>query len=371
IIDYLETTYVAWREQFADFAVKEYLNFGVTVTSRVESTHHELKARLKHRYIDLYELQAAIWDMIQARKVQFALDFDNAISVRKVLWDDYPIVQNIVRRVGKKCMELIISQVDLASSSMNQRARTQRAASPCTGRFKAQFGLPCSHTIVDAIDNGSLLMMEDIHPHWWLKASTSEQEARLAAHREPDPDVVQKRKRVVSNEPKPLLKDTAPSGRILSVDERDGNAIAALLRENAAHRKKASSVASSQKKRGKQRDSGIDAQIKKLVVDTFEALQSSHQASQAAVVGHHQPPSQHYGIPPSQHYGIPPSQHFGIPAPQQHALSVAPWPAQPHSHSGLAAHQHTFSVATWPAQQPGYPDVAGLRDPTLQRPEFS
>ncbi|KAG6303178.1 hypothetical protein E4U44_000213, partial [Claviceps purpurea] len=191
----------------------------------------------------------------------------------------------------------------------------------------------------------------------------SEQEARLAAHREPDPDVVQKRKRVVSNEPKPLLKDTAPSGRILSVDERDGNAIAALLRENAAHRKKASSVASSQKKRGKQRDSGIDAQIKKLVVDTFEALQSSHQASQAAVVGHHQPPSQHYGIPPSQ--------HFGIPAPQQHALSVAPWPAQPHSHSGLAAHQHTFSVATWPAQQPGYPDVAGLRDPTLQRPEFS
>ncbi|KAG6295149.1 hypothetical protein E4U45_006145 [Claviceps purpurea] len=102
IIDYLETTYVAWREQFADFAVKEYLNFGVTVTSRVESTHHELKARLKHRYIDLYELQAAIWDMIQTRKVQFALDFDNAISVRKVLWDDYPIVQNIVRRVGKK-----------------------------------------------------------------------------------------------------------------------------------------------------------------------------------------------------------------------------------------------------------------------------
>ncbi|KAG6049576.1 hypothetical protein E4U33_000792 [Claviceps sp. LM78 group G4] len=335
--------------------------------------------------------------MIQARKLQLAVDFDVGVSSRKVFWDDYPVVQNLVRRVGAKCMELIISQVDLASDFMKQRARTQRAASPCTGRFKAQFGLPCSHTIVDTIDNGNMLMMEDIHPHWWLKASTSEEEARLAAHREPDPDIVQKGRRLVSNDPKPLPKDTASSGRILSVDERDGNAIAALLRENAAHRKKALTATSSQRKKGKQKDSGVDAQLKKLVVDTFEALQSSHQASQAAVVGHQ---------PPLQHYGIPPSQYFGIPAPQQHALPVAHWPVQPHSHSGIAAHQHTFSVTPWPAQQPGYPEtiahsvhigrapqftgtsapapladqsrqhtasnyVAGSRDPAMQRPELS
>ncbi|CCE30677.1 uncharacterized protein CPUR_04526 [Claviceps purpurea 20.1] len=96
IIDYLDTTYIPWREQFADFAVKKYLNFGVTVTSRVESSHHALKARLKHPYVDLYELQTAIWDMIQARKSQLAVDFDVGVSSRKVFWDDYPVVQNLI-----------------------------------------------------------------------------------------------------------------------------------------------------------------------------------------------------------------------------------------------------------------------------------
>ncbi|KAG5987727.1 hypothetical protein E4U52_007292, partial [Claviceps spartinae] len=287
IITYLDNTYVQWRDQFADYAIKSYLNFGVTVTSRVESSHHELKVRIRHPYVDLYELHTSIWGLVQARKTRLAEAFEGELTRR-------------------------------------------------------------------LIDNGERLTLEDVHCHWWLKASTSEEEALLTAYREPDPDVVRPRK-PRSNEPKPRLQYTAPSGRILSTDEREGNAIAALVREVESQRNKTSSATSTRKKRGKRQEGGTQTQFAEMqsailkLTGTVEALQASQNASQFA-----------------SQYG-------------SQAVFVGQHPPLPH-HMNTALHSHTFPVAPWPSQHPGYQASQSTQDmapgsiatwyhPAAQRPQ--
>lgn len=86
--------------------------------------------------------------------------------------------------------------------------------------------------------------MKDIHCHWWLKAITPEEQELLNAYREPDPDNVRHRSQPL-NKPKPHLPIESHTGRILSVHEREGNAIAALVRQVKASTARASSGASS------------------------------------------------------------------------------------------------------------------------------
>ncbi|KAG5925724.1 hypothetical protein E4U60_000422, partial [Claviceps pazoutovae] len=74
-----------------------------------ENSHHELKANLKHAFdVDLYELQKAIWNMTQDRKDRLEIAFGKQFHRRVVSWDNIPVIQDLVLRVSKKGMELIV-----------------------------------------------------------------------------------------------------------------------------------------------------------------------------------------------------------------------------------------------------------------------
>lgn len=84
IISYLEMVYLPVRLQFVKFAIKRYRNYGIRSTSRVESAHNALKAQLRTRFADLYQLHSAIWLLLEGRRRDYEVRFQQEMSRRRI-----------------------------------------------------------------------------------------------------------------------------------------------------------------------------------------------------------------------------------------------------------------------------------------------
>ncbi|KAH6954004.1 hypothetical protein BKA56DRAFT_738165 [Ilyonectria sp. MPI-CAGE-AT-0026] len=101
IIDYLNAIYIPFREQFIEYAVCNYCNYGIKVTSRVESSHYELKLYLRNRFADLHQLQTYIKEMLLNRRQAYHIKFHYKMSRRRVTWDRHPVLWEIIAK-GKE-----------------------------------------------------------------------------------------------------------------------------------------------------------------------------------------------------------------------------------------------------------------------------
>ncbi|KAL6405766.1 putative MULE transposase domain-containing protein [Ilyonectria robusta] len=132
IIDYLKATYIPFREQFMEYAVCNYRNYGIKVTSWVESSHYELKSHLRNRFADLHQLQTYIKEMLLNRRQAYHTKFHHEMSLRRVTWDRHPVLWEIIAKVSWQALEMIHAQVVLAVNELQGKEPPK----PCTRRLQ-------------------------------------------------------------------------------------------------------------------------------------------------------------------------------------------------------------------------------------------
>lgn len=67
-----------------------------------------------------------------------------------------------------QAVDIIAKQHRLALAAMPDQ-QDSKPLRHCTGTFKHQYGLPCSHTILDCLTNGTPLRRSQIAARWWLE----------------------------------------------------------------------------------------------------------------------------------------------------------------------------------------------------------
>ena len=71
IIEYIVNTWFPWRPQFLNCYTNQYRNFGIRVTSRVESSHAEIKSYLYNSNADLLFLSKSIQQMLANKQREY------------------------------------------------------------------------------------------------------------------------------------------------------------------------------------------------------------------------------------------------------------------------------------------------------------
>ncbi|KAG5915547.1 hypothetical protein E4U61_004511 [Claviceps capensis] len=124
------------------------------------------KRALRHSYVDLDELHNAIWELVQACKARLTVIFEGELSRRMTYWDQYDMVNDLVLRISRKTMELIVKQVELALRSIKGRARTQRTRPLFWALYRTTwFTLFAYYMITSEIDNGERARKRRCSPH--------------------------------------------------------------------------------------------------------------------------------------------------------------------------------------------------------------
>ncbi|KAM4067625.1 MULE transposase [Hirsutella rhossiliensis] len=213
LVNYFRTTYYPWRAQFCRYAIQRHRNYDIT---------------LRNRFIDLYQLQEHIKELVTERQTNHRESIQTEFTRAKVEWGKHTMMRSLHRKIGWKPMNQILKQVKLARDELADNSGQR--PSVCTGAFTDQWGLPCRHTIRDLIlaDEAAAIPLHLIDSHWLIHGMTPEQRQYIEADHEPDPNVVPPRRRA-NNRPEELPPLEASTGRILSNWEQEEHKATAQL----------------------------------------------------------------------------------------------------------------------------------------------
>jgi hypothetical protein len=183
LINYLATTYLPWRHEFALHHVKSLRNYGIMATSRVESAHRAIKRFLKNRLSSLDRLYEVIRTTCADQRAAFIAQ---SAKERTQFAPKYRLIgrlfQDLLSKVSFKALELIWKQYRLAHVDWIANRKTGDAFATCTKAFTTQWGLPCKHFIRWLLQGGeeqgsnpkALSLVDDIDKHWWLNRDGSD-----------------------------------------------------------------------------------------------------------------------------------------------------------------------------------------------------
>ena len=170
VLIYIQDNLMPVREQWAKCYIDHYRNFGLRVTSGTESTHYSLKQFLITGRSDLYGIYLGITEMVKERE---------RIYTERVASQEVKMRRQYLHRrwLGQLPTQITYHAIDLLARQHRialVAVPTERNPHPpplraCTNRFKQQYGLPCSHTILPLLLQKKALEKEDVHPRWWLE----------------------------------------------------------------------------------------------------------------------------------------------------------------------------------------------------------
>jgi len=178
-IDYLTTTYMPWRRHFMECFVTSNRNFGVRATSRTEGSHKEIKSYLFNTSADLSFILQRIEAMLRNQEEEYKQEEARQVTQQLREHKSYTWLGDIRTRVSWKAQKLIVQQFRIYNARITKAVNEARRRpawaqtepldpSPCTGAFRIQFGLPCSHDILERLSENKPLNALDVDPHWHL-----------------------------------------------------------------------------------------------------------------------------------------------------------------------------------------------------------
>jgi len=164
IITYLEDTYLPMRFEFCHFAIKNYRNYGIRVTSRTEGAHGQLKAHLKNGVGDLQKLHQAVIRTSKRLHEKYNILLQKELESTPQNIKKYAVLKDLRYQVSHYALGQLGKQADKALEAL----KAGKDLPPCTGAFLNQCGLPCAHRITTILHSNSVLSLNDIDPHWRL-----------------------------------------------------------------------------------------------------------------------------------------------------------------------------------------------------------
>jgi hypothetical protein len=158
-MSYCESTWLLWKEKLVLHWINQSFNFGVTVTSPNEGCHATLKLYLQRGHGDLRGVflkmklfWTAQYQAIQTTTAQQQLRPKHSINI--------PLFAAVLQHVHGYALQKILQE--------HAKLPATRPPPPsCICSISQSIGLPCYHTIWERKRDGGVILLEDIHPHWY------------------------------------------------------------------------------------------------------------------------------------------------------------------------------------------------------------
>ncbi|KAL2757190.1 hypothetical protein ACRALDRAFT_2102851, partial [Sodiomyces alcalophilus JCM 7366] len=82
-------------------------NYGIRITSRIESSHAKLKSYLRNRLADLYLLLTVIYRIVKNKAVKLELEVGLLVRLTLPTYRSYNTVKPLISRVSYKALNLL------------------------------------------------------------------------------------------------------------------------------------------------------------------------------------------------------------------------------------------------------------------------
>lgn len=153
------------REYWAVHRTHQHLVFGVTVTSRVESSHARLKRYVKRGNCGLYTTVDRIGVMVQTSEIALDAMIAKARSTHTFQQRREPAFgPGLLTAVSSDALSLVLKQLQYARSHDNYTPE-------CSTLFSRSMGIPCAHFLKAKLqrDPAWKLSLSDFHFRWYYE----------------------------------------------------------------------------------------------------------------------------------------------------------------------------------------------------------
>jgi len=173
VINYIATKLMPSKDEWAQYRIKWYPNYGIKTTSPNESTNYNIKSYLISGRNNLFRLFSAIQTMCANRLTKYnqALAKERITRQTQYLGQEY--LGHLPTEISAKGLALIAHEKRRAMKAVpgpGRRNATFAALGRCEGvcSIGTQYGLPCRHIIARKILTGESLTLADVDPYWHL-----------------------------------------------------------------------------------------------------------------------------------------------------------------------------------------------------------
>ncbi|XP_012858121.1 PREDICTED: uncharacterized protein LOC105977367 [Erythranthe guttata] len=156
LIQYLNDTWLIYKEKFVRAYTRNVYHFGNTSTNRVESAHSSAKGWLNASTGGLDNVQGKLRDQVYIQISELKCDFSLSSKIRKhtAAW---PCFQGLICYVTHLALEKLDEEME--SPAMQD-------PSICTHYLWNTHGLPCACKIVQKMEDNDTFVISDLHPFW-------------------------------------------------------------------------------------------------------------------------------------------------------------------------------------------------------------
>lgn len=171
LLDYLRRHQLPHKDEWAEYRCSHVPDYGIRVTSRVESAHHRVKLTIVYR--GQSHLLHVVKD-IHRMMLQLRNNHDSAVALdaARIATDVNDAEFDLLKRkVSHQALRRIKKQLNLAKSD------DWNDAEACTRSFTAKFGLPCKHWLHHQLERHAAandtavpfrIPLSMVDQHWWF-----------------------------------------------------------------------------------------------------------------------------------------------------------------------------------------------------------
>jgi hypothetical protein len=172
-LQYLQGTWLPYKEQFCKAWTNQIRHFDNTTTSPLEGLHGSIKRWLSSARLNLNQVVKQINLATDAshRRISEKLGLDSIRLPARLSPTSVPILPRLLHQfVSNEALELIVRQWKKAQLPASRRPT-------CTNSFARIFGLPCAHQILNELEANKnwKLKKEHIDDHWFYVRDNSQE----------------------------------------------------------------------------------------------------------------------------------------------------------------------------------------------------
>ncbi|KAK0741365.1 hypothetical protein B0T18DRAFT_229739 [Schizothecium vesticola] len=195
-------------DQWANYYIRHYRNFGVRTTSPTESNNLSIKSYLLNGRSSAHSLILASHHLTQEQVRQNVEEMAKQALRARHDFLHRPWLGGLPLKVSYKALDLIVQEYRYANAAIPSNPASQtRPLAPCrpdTCTATIQYSIPCRHDIHAKLAGGERLELREVHTHWHLQMSLIERDKYLEIQ---EPKIVENRKGRPKNSTRPLSED--------------------------------------------------------------------------------------------------------------------------------------------------------------------
>lgn len=167
VINYIENTWLPFKEMFVSAWSDNYLHLGCKASSRVEGAHSLMKKYLQASTGNLKIVHERICSMIDQQISEYQTKMATELTTIPL-----SVNSTIFGLIFNKVSHFAIRKIHEEYVKF-KKATPDNPLGPCPCTMISTMGLPCKHVLETMEQNGELITLESIHEHWHLKRKTS------------------------------------------------------------------------------------------------------------------------------------------------------------------------------------------------------